>query len=78
MPSAFTHALVGAALVRVVPPTLRRWPLVLGLAVVAVLPDLDFIGHQRGVPYGAVFGHRGWSHSLSAALLVGGCAWLWH
>ena len=45
-----------------------------GLAVLAMLPDIDVIGFALGVPYGAPFGHRGASHSLSVALLTGACA----
>jgi inner membrane protein len=40
-------------------------------ALCAVLPDLDVIGLRLGVPYGSLFGHRGLSHSLLAAGLVG-------
>jgi inner membrane protein len=50
-----------------------RWPrraYVIG-AVCSVLPDLDVIGLRLGVPYGGLFGHRGFSHSLLAAALFG-------
>src|SRR5262249_49465425 len=33
-------------------------------------PDLDAIGYRLGVPYDSVFGHRGITHSLSAAILL--------
>jgi inner membrane protein len=39
--------------------------------VAAILPDLDVIGFKIGIPYGAAFGHRGASHSLAIALLLG-------
>jgi len=40
-------------------------------AVASVLPDLDVIAFRFGVPYSAQLGHRGFSHSLMAAALVG-------
>ena len=39
--------------------------------VASVLPDLDVIAFRFGVPYSAELGHRGFSHSLMAAALVG-------
>jgi inner membrane protein len=40
-------------------------------AVASALPDLDVIAFRFGVPYSAQLGHRGFSHSLMAAALVG-------
>lgn len=71
MATAFTHLLVGAALVPLVPrPVPRLWA-ALVLAAVAAMPDLDVIGHGFGVPYHHVLGHRGFSHSLLFAAVVG-------
>jgi inner membrane protein len=39
--------------------------------VAAVLPDLDVIAFKFGIPYGAALGHRGASHSLAIALVLG-------
>jgi inner membrane protein len=36
-----------------------------------VLPDFDVIGLYLGIPYGSFLGHRGFSHSLFFAVLVG-------
>ncbi len=36
----------------------------------SLLPDLDIIAFRLGVPYGSSFGHRGFSHSIVAALLL--------
>lgn len=41
----------------------------------AVLPDADVLAFALGVPYEAPLGHRGLSHSLLAALLLGGGVW---
>jgi len=37
----------------------------------SLLPDADGIAFRLGIPYGASFGHRGASHSLAAAVLIG-------
>lgn len=37
----------------------------------AVLPDLDVIGFKLGIRYADLLGHRGFSHSLLFALLMG-------
>lgn len=45
------------------------------LAIVCVLlsllPDADVIGFAFGIPYASAWGHRGFTHSLSFALLAG-------
>jgi inner membrane protein len=40
-------------------------------SVLSLLPDLDTIGMAAGVAYGAPCGHRGATHSLAAAVLLG-------
>jgi inner membrane protein len=71
MPSVITHAAVGLACARVFsarPMPASYWLLSGGLAM---LPDLDVLAFSFGIPYGARFGHRGFSHSLFCAALVG-------
>jgi len=36
-----------------------------------MLPDLDVIAFGFGIEYGSMFGHRGITHSLAFAILVG-------
>jgi inner membrane protein len=43
-------------------------------AVCAMLPDLDVIAFFFGIPYGDMFGHRGFTHSFFFAALVGAVA----
>jgi inner membrane protein len=45
----------------------------LGWSALSLLPDIDVVGFIRGVPYGAEWGHRGATHSLTLAV-VGGIA----
>lgn len=71
MASAFSHALAAVALgsiLRLEKPPLKFW--LCGMAC-AILPDMDSLGFASGVPYGSMFGHRGFTHSLCFALLLG-------
>ena len=47
------------------------WPLLAAGVVCAVLPDLDVMAFYLSIPYDHDFGHRGFSHSLLFALLMG-------
>ncbi|HEU4414034.1 MAG TPA: metal-dependent hydrolase [Candidatus Angelobacter sp.] len=74
MASVFTHAFVGTALGQTVTGEWRHdwrfWSLLVGSSV---LPDIDALGLRVGIPYGALWGHRGMTHSLLfAAILAGG------
>ena len=46
------------------------------LSVISVLPDIDVAGFSFGVPYEAPWGHRGATHSLTMALILGCAAFL--
>lgn len=37
----------------------------------SALPDLDVVGMALGVPYASPFGHRGFSHSIVFAVVLG-------
>jgi inner membrane protein len=74
VPSIFAHAIAGAALGTVfsTPNASRRfW---IAGAVCAALPDIDALGRPFGnLAYESVFaGHRGLTHSLLFAAVVGG------
>lgn len=56
----------------VLPRELPRERIAVALGVAAAAPDLDVIAFALGVPYQHALGHRGFSHSLLAAALVGG------
>jgi inner membrane protein len=76
MPTVMTHAVVGVALSTMA--SVRRRPLVWLLsATLPVLPDLDVLGVAAGVRFDSMWGHRGISHSLVTAALIGiVTAWL--
>ena len=70
MPTVLTHPAVPIALaVGLGSDVIPRKLLVAGI-VASVLPDLDVLAFRLGIPYGADFGHRGFSHSVMAALIV--------
>jgi inner membrane protein len=46
----------------------RFWVLT---ALCSMLPDVDALGFAFGVRYGSIFGHRGITHSIAFALMVG-------
>jgi inner membrane protein len=71
VPTVFSHAAaplaVGLGLGRAAVPC----RLLLAGVVAAALPDLDVVTLHFGIPYSAALGHRGFSHSLVVAALVG-------
>jgi inner membrane protein len=68
-----THAVVGMALGTTVPFP-RRWRFWLASAVLPMLPDLDVLGLPLGVPFLSMWGHRGITHSLVAAVVISAIA----
>lgn len=70
MASAFGHAALGATLGKLLLPDRRHWPYWVAAALCAALPDVDSVGYRLGVPYDSLWGHRGLTHSLLAAVVV--------
>ena len=84
MPTIFTHAIAASAMGALARPVLERslpsprgpglrlprgfWVLTV---LCAMLPDADVIAFDIGLEYGHMFGHRGFSHSLAFAGLIG-------
>lgn len=71
MPSVVTHSVVGAVVSRMIPARSvpkRFWVL---SVLLPSLPDIDVIGLAFGVAGEDLFGHRGITHSLSFAVIVG-------
>lgn len=67
MPTILTHP--AAALVAPWFRGIPRSAILLG-AIASILPDIDVIGFNFGIPYGSTFGHRGFTHSILFALIV--------
>jgi inner membrane protein len=66
------HIAVGMAAARAYDPERRpRWTSMALWSALSLLPDIDVVGFLRGVPYGAPWGHRGATHSLTLAIAGG-------
>jgi inner membrane protein len=70
MPTVMTHAVVGVTLGTLTsfPRRRRFW---IASALLPVLPDLDVLGLPLGVPFLSMWGHRGITHSLVGAAIIG-------
>jgi inner membrane protein len=53
-----------------------NWRAAVAFSTFSLVPDLDVIAFRFGIPYAAPFGHRGATHSIAFALLMGVAAWL--
>lgn len=69
MATVFSHALIGYSLARCssIPPN-RRY--LFFMSFLPVIPDFDYIGWIFRVPYGSLWGHRGFTHSILFAALL--------
>lgn len=70
MPTVLTHSIVSGLLGKTI-----KWEQSRQVTLCSVLcgsvPDLDVIGHRFGFAYLDHWGHRGMSHSLFIALIIG-------
>jgi inner membrane protein len=74
MASLLTHALVGTALGQAADNDRRKdWRFWCLVVACSILPDVDSLGFHMGVPYGALWGHRGMTHSLLFAAMLAVC-----
>ena len=71
MASIFGHVIASTALGFSIFEKQRTTKTLLVAAFCAWLPDADIFGLYLGVPYDSPFGHRGASHSIVAAVLIG-------
>jgi inner membrane protein len=72
MPSLPTHLVVGFALGQSPSPRARVGLKFLLIAMAcSALPDIEVVGFRFEIHYGDLWGHRGLTHSLLFALLVG-------
>ena len=74
MPTVMSHAVVGIALGSLTSGPARRWPFWALSTLLPVLPDLDVIGLAFGIRFHSMWGHRGITHSLVGAGIIGGVA----
>jgi inner membrane protein len=78
MPTILTHAIVPVALgLGLGPKTIPPRLLIAG-ALAAMIADADVVAFKFGIAYADAFGHRGASHSLVFACLLGAATALLH
>lgn len=68
MATIISHALAAGLLYKVISPLKERKTLRFCL-VGAILPDADVLAFTVGIPYEAMLGHRGFTHSILFAIL---------
>ena len=71
MASAFGHMAVAYAMGKTINPkwaSMRFWVLT---GCCCLLPDADVLGLVFGVPYEHMWGHRGLTHSITFAVVIG-------
>ncbi len=70
MASIISHPAVPLALAPLIWSMPRSGTILATGIVLSILPDADVLGYWIGIPYGSLFGHRGFSHSLVFAALA--------
>jgi inner membrane protein len=71
MPTIMTHALLPLIAAAALPRPFVSSRLVAACMVAAMLPDADVVSRLFGIPHWHDFGHRGATHTVLFALLVG-------
>jgi len=66
--SIFGHSIVAFTITKVLDNNQSRLLILLAI-ISAILPDLDVITFNFGIPYEHPFGHRGFTHSILFALI---------
>ncbi|WP_262694227.1 metal-dependent hydrolase [Kordiimonas aquimaris] len=71
MASIFSHVLIPVAARMGLGSSTVSNRLLLIAALASIIPDADVIAFAYGIPYGDALGHRGFTHSITFALLCG-------
>ena len=71
MASAFGHVAVAYAMGKTLNPARASTRFWVWTVLCCVLPDADVVGLVLGIPYEHLLGHRGVTHSIAFAMLVG-------
>ena len=70
MASAITHAFIAIPLGKAVFSQDMPWRFWALSIFCSVIPDIDALGSYRGIMYGSLFAHRGFTHSLFFAFFL--------
>jgi inner membrane protein len=71
MPSIISHPAIAVAIEMIGGNKRVSGRLFFAAIIASALPDVDAIGLRLGIPYGNTWGHRGFSHSIVFALIIG-------
>ena len=71
MPTIFSHAAFALITTRAGFRKSATWPILATAAFCSIAPDFDVAAFAFGIPYGSMFGHRGFTHSIAFAVLLG-------
>lgn len=71
MASAFGHAAVAIAFGKSLPDKLGSWPVLTAGIFCTIIPDIDVLAFKFGISYEDFWGHRGFTHSLLFAFILG-------
>jgi inner membrane protein len=71
MATIFSHSIAALAFGKVFPWERKQARFWILTAICAALPDVDVIGFSFGIHYGDMLGHRGLTHSLAFAFILG-------
>ena len=71
MPTVISHPAIPFAIAMLGGAQKVSGRLLLAAAGASILPDVDSIGFHLGIPYGHMMGHRGFTHSIVFALVIG-------
>lgn len=69
MPTIITHAITAIPVNLGIVKKINTPKIIVLSLLFSLLPDLDGIGYGLGIPYNSLFGHRGFSHSLTFVIL---------
>lgn len=71
MASAFGHAAIALAVGKGLPKPLSSWSILITGIICTIIPDIDVLAFRLGIPYEDFWGHRGFTHSLLFACMLG-------
>lgn len=71
MATIITHPLIPVVAAYLIGRDKIPTKLLVAAGIAAIIPDADVIAFKFGITYGDPFGHRGFTHSISFALLLG-------
>lgn len=71
MPTIITHPVIPLSIAFLAGRKIVSGRLLSAAVIASVLPDADVVGLIFGIPYEHVLGHRGFSHSITFALIIG-------